>query len=121
MEAVSAEELKALLRQVIVNQNEYAGVKDVELANKWNNGTLVVKPANPEQKPLEIPVEAFFKKVISVREKLRVLEQKINNHPKLEDHDKIELQQYITRCYGSLTTFNVLFRNEPDKFHGSGA
>lgn len=118
MEEVSAEEIKALLRQIIANQNEFAGVREMELANKWNGGTLVVKPANPEHKPLEIPIEIFFKKVISVREKLRVLEQKINNHPKLDDGEKIELQQYLTRCSGSLTTFNVLFRHEGDKFHG---
>lgn len=110
------EEVKALLRQVIANQNEWAGVKDVELANKWNGGTLVLRPANPDQKPVEVPLESFFKKVIAVRERLRVLEQKINNHPKLEDPERIELQQYLTRCYGSLTTFNVLFRKEEDKF-----
>jgi len=110
------EEIKALLRQVIQNQNEFAGVKDVELANKWNGGTLVLRPANPEQKPVEVPLEAFFKKIIAVRERLRVLEQKINNHPKLENEEKLELQGYLTRGYGSLTTFNVLFRKEEDKF-----
>jgi len=118
MEEVSAEEIKALLRQVIQNQNEYAGVKEADLANKWDNGMLILKPGNPDMKPYEVPLETFFKKIISVREKLRVLEQKLNNHPKLEDTEKVELQQYITRCYGSLTTFNILFRQDSDKFHG---
>lgn len=118
MEDVSAEELKTLLHRVIENQNEFAGMKEVELAPKWNGGTLVLKPAQPDQKPYEVPLEVFFKKIVSVREKLRVLEQKINNHPKLEGTEKLELEQYITRCYGSLTTFNVLFRLEIDKFRG---
>jgi hypothetical protein len=118
MGGLTMEEVKALLRQVIKNQNEFAGLRDVELANKWNNGTIVLKPGSPDLKPMEVSLELFFKKVISVREKLRVLEQKINNHPKLDDVDKVELQQYVTRCYGSLTTFNILFRKEEDKFHG---
>lgn len=67
-----------------------------------------------------IPVESLFKKVTSVREKLRVLEQKLNNHPSLDAADKADLQVYITRCYGSLTTFNFLFAEEGDKFRGSG-
>jgi hypothetical protein len=112
------EEVKALIRQVIKNQNDFWGIVDVEISNKWMGGTIILKPANPELKPSEISMDVFFKKVISVREKLRVLEQKINNHPKLADDEKVELQQYVTRCYGSLTSFNVLFRKEEDKFHG---
>jgi hypothetical protein len=118
MDETGAEEIKALLRRVIENQNEFAGVKEVELANKWNGGTLILKPASADMKAQEVPLDTFFKKIISVREKLRVLEQKINHHPKLDDTEKLELQQYLSRCYGSLTTFNVLFRNEADKFRG---
>lgn len=112
------EEIKALIRQVIKNQNDYLGIKDVEMANKWQGGTVILKPGNPELKSSEISIDMLFKKVISVREKLRVLEQKINNHPKLDDLEKVELQQYVTRCYGSLTTLNIFFRKEEDKFHG---
>lgn len=112
------EEVKALLRQIIKNQNDMAGLKDVELAGKWQGGTVLIKPGDPDMKGYEIPIDNFFKKVISVREKIRVLEQKINNHPKLSSEEKLELEQYITRCYGSLTSFNVLFRYQDDKFHG---
>jgi hypothetical protein len=114
------EEIKAMLRQIIKNQNDYFSPKEYELTNKWLDGTVILKPADETLKPSEIPMDVFFKKVVSVREKLRVLEQKINNHPKLNEVEKVELQQYVTRCYGSLTTFNVLFRKEEDKFHGQG-
>ncbi|MCD4812297.1 hypothetical protein K8S19_01175 [bacterium] len=112
------EEVKALLRQIMEDQHEVMGYKMVEISNKWLGGSIVIKPGNPEHKSYEISLDNFLKKVISVREKLRVLEQKINNHPKLDDTEKIDLQQYITRCYGSLTTFNTLFVNEEDKFNG---
>ena len=112
------EEVKALLRRIIENQNEMAGLRDVELSNKWLGGKITITPGDPTMKSTDIPIDNFFKKVISVREKLRVLEQKINHHNKLESNDKLELQQYISRCYGSLTSFNVLFRYPEDKFHG---
>lgn len=88
------------------------------MAPRFERGKLVIQPFDSALKSKEIPVEAFFKKITSVREKLRVLEQKINNHPALGEMDKAELQQYITRCYGSLTTFNFLFAEEDDKFVG---
>jgi len=77
-------------------------------------------PGNDEVQEKEIPIEAFFKKIIGVREKLRVLEQKINNNKNLSGEEKLELQGYITRCYGSLTTFNVLFASRDSQFKGSG-
>ncbi|GAA0879157.1 hypothetical protein GCM10009119_21250 [Algoriphagus jejuensis] len=92
----------------------------VPLGGKWMGGNLIIEPSDKSLQAKEIPVETFFRKIVMVREKLRVLEQNINNHPKLDDEDRVNLQQYITRCYGSLTTFNVLFAYKEDQFKGSG-
>ena len=90
---------------------------DVTISPKFYHGTLVLQPKDPSLQSKEVDLEVFFKKIIAVRNNLRVLEQKINSS-KLEDGDKIELQGYITRSYGSLTTFNVLFQENEDKFVG---
>jgi hypothetical protein len=91
----------------------------VPLGEKWKGGTLLLQPANPELKPKEIPIEAFFHKIVMLRDRLRVLEQNINSHNVLSDEEKVNLQQYITRIYGSLTTFNVLFAEKEDFFVGA--
>ena len=88
------------------------------LANKWEGGSLVLKPANPELQPREIPIDSLLRKVVSVRDRLRVLESKINGNARLSDAEKVELQSYVTRCYGSLTTFNVLFRDTEQHYVG---
>jgi hypothetical protein len=90
----------------------------VPLGDKWKGGTLVLQSADRAMKPKEIPIEAFFHKIVMARDRLRVLEQQINGHKLLSDEDKINLQQYITRIYGSFTTFNVLFRNKEQWFIG---
>ncbi len=113
------EEVKALLRQVIKNQNDLLGLKEVELSPKWQGGKVIIEPGDESLKACEIPLDNLFKKIISIREKLRVLEQKINNHSGLSGPEKLELEQYITRCYGSLTTFNILFKHQEDRFKGS--
>ena len=88
------------------------------LANKWEGGSMVLKPANAELQPREIPLDSLFRKVVMIRDRLRVLEAKINAHAKMSDAEKVEMQSYITKCYGSLTTFNVLFRDKEDHFVG---
>ncbi len=91
----------------------------VEMGERWNKGTLILKPGNDSQSK-EIPLEVFFHKIVMVRDRLRVLEQNINSHKVLTDEDKFDLQQYITRIYGSLTSFNVLFKDKEDSFVGTG-
>ncbi|MDQ3111246.1 MAG: hypothetical protein M3R17_15260 [Bacteroidota bacterium] len=110
------EELERTLRRVL---EEYSDISEnVELGGKWEGGTMVLQPSDTNQKSKEIPIETFFHKIVMLRDRLRVLEQKINAHAKLSDEEKVDMQQYITKIYGSLTTFNVLFRDKDDHFEG---
>ena len=90
----------------------------VPLGDRWKGGTIVLQPADKTQKGKDIPIEVFFHKIVMLRDRLRVLEQQVNAHKGLSDEDKVNMQQYITRIYGSLTTFNVLFRNKEQYFVG---
>lgn len=90
----------------------------VPLGDRWQNGKMILQPADKTLKPKEIPIEDFFHKIVMLRDRLRVLEQNVNSNKKLSDEDKVNIQQYITRCYGSLTTFNVLFKNKEHWFVG---
>jgi hypothetical protein len=90
----------------------------VPLNEKWLGGTMLLQPADKSLKPKEIPLQQFFHKIVMLRDRLRVLEQNINSHKLLSDEEKVNMQQYITRCYGSLTSFNVLFKNKEQWFVG---
>jgi hypothetical protein len=109
-------EFRRVLRQVI---SEELGVGEVELGGRWQGGEVVLKPGKEGTQEKRIPLESFFHKIVMLRDRLRVLEQKINTHGVLTDEDKVQLQQYVTACYGSLTTFNVLFANKQDQFIGA--
>jgi hypothetical protein len=114
LEDMTREELKAILREAISENLE----SEVLLAPKWEGGKVVLQPSNPELQAKEISIDALFHKVVMVRDRLRVLEQRINAHSKLSDAEKVEMQQYVTRCYGSLTSFNLLFAEKHDCFVG---
>lgn len=109
------DEFRRVLREVLLDE---LGVRDVELGDRWQGGELVLVPGKEGVQEKRVPIDSLFRKVVLIREKLRVLEQKINAHEKLDDNDRLQLQQYVTQCYGSLTTFNVLFRNKDDQFVG---
>lgn len=114
--AFVAETVRAVLEEMGVPKAESA----VEtLAPRFHKGKVVLHPADPTLQTKEVPIDVFFHKIVMMRNNLRVLEQKINGHEKLDDVEKIEMQQYITRCYGSMTTFNILFRNKEDQFSGA--
>ena len=89
------------------------------IAERWLGGQLIMKPGRAGTQEKTITIEEFFRKIVAVRERLRVLEQRINSHPKLGDDDRLQLQEYITRAYGSLTTFNLLFAEAEDRFTGT--
>lgn len=110
------EDLKTFLTGII---EEEFGPTPVEIAQRWEGGKLVLEPGNDSQSK-DIPIEVFFKKLLTVRDSLRVLEQKLNTNDSLSQNDKVAYQAYITKAYGSLTTFNILFKEGKDKFHGSG-
>ncbi|GEJ57194.1 hypothetical protein [Anaeromyxobacter diazotrophicus] len=113
---MTREEFAQAIRDVL--REEQA---QVQLSPKWEGGTALLKPRDPALQAKEIPLDQLFHKVVMVRDRLRVLEQKINAHDKLTDAEKVDLQSYVTKCYGSLTTFNVLFRDERDRFVGEKA
>ncbi len=114
VDTVSFYEVEKTLKNLLQKYSDITQV--VPIADKWKGGKVVLEPGTMTQNK-EIPIDTFFNKIIMVRDRLRVMEQKINSS-NLEQTEKIEMQQYITRCYGSLTTFNVLFKSTNDYFVG---
>ena len=114
VDSVSFYEVEKTLKNILQKWSDVSQV--VPIADKWKGGKLVMEPGTPTSNK-EIPIDTFFHKITMVRDRLRVMEQKINAS-KLDEADKIDMQQYITRCYGSLTTFNVLFKSTSDYFVG---
>lgn len=114
-EEAQREALKDIVKEAIA---EELAVRDVPLGDRWVGGTLILKPASQTLQERALPIESLFHKIVMLRDRLRVLEQKVNAHPKLTDEDKVDMQQHITRIYGTLTTFNLLFKNAADHFVG---
>lgn len=112
---MDADEFREVLRDVI---REELGIGDAPLGGRWQGGEVILKPGKEGTAEKRVPIEALFRKIVAIRDKLRVLEQKVNGHARLSDEDKLQMQQYITGCYGSLTTFNVLFAERADSFVG---
>jgi hypothetical protein len=109
------ESFRRVLSEVLRDE---LGVGESNIAGKWEGGELVLKPGKEGLQEKRIPIDALFGKIVMIRDRLRVLEQKINGHPKLAADEKVQMQQYVTACYGSLTTFNVLFADRKDQFVG---
>ena len=115
--SLTLSEVEKVLRFVLEEQSALQEI--VPLGEKWIGGNILLQPANLSLKPKEIPIESFFHKIVMLRDRLRVLEQNINSHPGLSDEEKVNMQQYITRIYGSLTTFNILFSDKDHYFVGA--
>ncbi len=115
-EPLDMEHVKDGLREIL--EEMQLPQRPVDMARRYEGGTLIMKPRDASLQAKEIPIEDFFHKIVMIRDRFRVLEQKINASDKLSEQDKVELQQYITRCYGTLTTFNVLFEEKEDHFVG---
>jgi hypothetical protein len=113
---ISLGDLEKVFTNVIKRYSDFPEM--VELGDKWKRGIMILQPGSSDLKPKEIPIDAFFHKIVLIRDRLRVLEQRINASEKLDDEEKVNLQQYITRIYGSLTTFNVLFKHKEQYFVG---
>ena len=109
------DEFRRVLREVLLDE---LGVGEVPMGDRWRGGEMILKPGKDGTQPKSVPLDQFFHKIVMLRDKLRVLEQKVNSARGLADDEKVQLQQYITACYGSLTTFNALFRDREDYFVG---
>lgn len=110
------DEFRRVLREVL---SEELGMSEVELGGRWQGGEIILRPGKPGTAEKKLPLDTFFHKIVMLRDRLRVLEQRVNAHELLTDADKVQMQSYITACYGTLTTFNVLFAKREDGFSGA--
>ena len=118
IEPVQAVSFSAAEESLVKILRTFSDINEVvELGDKWDNGMMILRPGDSGLKDKEIPIDSFFHKIVMVRDRIRVMEQRVNSS-KLTDEEKVNLQQYITRIYGSLTTFNVLFKYKDDHFVG---
>ncbi len=117
VDTVSFFEVEKVFRDLLKRYSDISEV--IPIADKWKGGNLILEPGDSNLTSKEIPIATFFHKIVMVRDRIRVMEQKINSSANLDEQEKIDLQQYITRIYGSLTTFNVLFKNKSQQFVGS--
>ncbi|MDG1398700.1 MAG: hypothetical protein P8P88_09970 [Polaribacter sp.] len=117
VDTISFYEVEKSLKNLLQKWSDVTEISPI--ADRWKKGTLILRSADANLADKEIPIDTFFHKIVMVRDKVRVMEQKINSNKILNDQDKVDLQQYITRIYGSLTTFNVLFKLKSDHFVGS--
>lgn len=116
VDTVSFYEVEKSLRSILKKWSDVSEI--ITIADKWKGGKLILEPADPNLQGKEMPIDTFFHKITMVRDRLRVMEQKINSSKNLDEQEKIDLQQYITRSYGSLTSFNVLFKLKSQQFVG---
>jgi len=114
---IDYDKIREIVKEVLSEELLLKGT-EIELGDKWRGGELILKPREKNLKPKHIPIEIFFHKIVMMRDRLRVLEQKINSSKNLTDEEKIDIQQYITRIYGSMTTFNLLFKRKSSYFVG---
>jgi len=119
VDSVSFAEVESSLVHILKRWSDVSEV--VPIADKWRGGKLIMEPGDTDLQGKELPIYSFFHKITMVRDRLRVMEQKINSSKNLDEQEKIDLQQYITRSYGSLTTFNVLFKLKSQQFKGQSS
>ncbi|WP_158978382.1 hypothetical protein [Cellulophaga sp. L1A9] len=116
VDTISFSEVENSLISILRKWSDTSSVTPI--ADKWRGGSLLLQPGDASLSDKEVPIDTFFHKIVMVRDRIRVMEQKINASKNMDDQEKIDLQQYVTRIYGSLTTFNVLFKNSSDHFIG---
>ncbi len=114
--SISLADLEKVFSSVLRRYADFPEI--IEMGDRWKKGTMILKPGPANLQPKEIPIDMFFKKIVLIRDRLRVMEARINSNEKLAEEEKVNLQQYITRIYGSLTTFNILFKHKSQQFVG---
>lgn len=119
VDTISFSEIESSLKAILRKWSDVSEI--VPIAERYRGGKMILQPADKTLASKEIPIDTFFHKIVMLRDRLRVMEQKINAHKTLTEDEKIELQQYITRSYGSLTTFNILFKNSSQNFIGDSS